>query len=168
MRIFKEEQRFGQLWIIVILVTSSIVPMILFIKAYNNNKMSLLDLIIASSLVIFSCLLIFVFKLTTKIDEEGIHYKFFPIHFSFKLIKWSDISEIYTRKYDAISEYGGWGCKGGILWKKSNGVAYNVSGEEGLQIITKEGKKILIGTKQIHLVDQCVHHYFNKNKETNV
>ncbi len=167
MRIFKEEQRFTQLWIIVVLVTSTIVPLVLFGKAYANNEMSLQSLIIASSLIILSCLFIFVFKLSTKIDETGIHYKFSPIHLNFKLIKWDDMEEIYTRKYDAISEYGGWGCKGGIFWKKSNGIAYNISGDEGIQIQTKEGKKILIGTQQIHKVNQSIN-YYTKNNKTNV
>ncbi|TCP24250.1 hypothetical protein EV195_10652 [Tenacibaculum skagerrakense] len=167
MRIFKEEQRFTQLWIIVVLVMSSIVPLVLSIRAYNNNEMSLKEVIIsASSIILLSFLFIFVFKLTTKIDEKGVHYKFSPMHFSFKLIKWNEMEKVYTRKYDALSEYGGWGCKGGIFWKKENGVAYNVSGDEGLQIITKEGKKILIGTQQINKVNQCINHYY-KTKETN-
>jgi hypothetical protein len=163
MRVFKEEQRFTQLWIIVLLVTSSIVPLILFIRAYANNKMSLREVIFASSLILLSFLFIFIFKLSTKIDQKGIHYRFAPIHFSSKLIKWKEMEDVYTRKYDAISEFGGWGCKGGIFWKKENGVAYNISGDEGIQIITKEGKKILIGTQQITKVDQCIKHYFKKD-----
>ncbi|MFY7670163.1 hypothetical protein ACOSP6_03675 [Tenacibaculum sp. MEBiC06402] len=162
MRVFKEEQRFTQAWIIVVLIMSSIVPLVLFIRAYTNNEMSLRQVIFASSLILISFLFIFVFKLSTRIDQKGVHYKFSPIHFSYKLIRWTEMQDVYTRKYDAISEYGGWGCKGGIFWKKENGVAFNISGDEGLQIITKEGKKILIGTQQITKVHQCINHYFNK------
>jgi len=46
-----------------------------------------------------------------------------------------------VRKYSAVSEYGGWGIKG-----TSNNRALNISGNMGIQLETKEGKKILIGT----------------------
>ncbi|CAL2082114.1 hypothetical protein [Tenacibaculum sp. 190524A05c] len=167
MRVFKEEQRFTQLWIIVVLVMSTIVPLALFARAYANNQMSLQDVIIASTLILASCFFIFVFKLTTKIDKAGIHYKFSPVHFSFKLIKWNDMEEVYTRKYDAISEFGGWGFKVNPFRKKNKSIALNIAGDDGIQILTKEGKQILIGTQQLTKVNQSIK-YYTKNNETDV
>ena len=167
MRIFREEQRFTQVWIIALLVISTIVPLATFIRAYINGQTSFQNVMIASSLLIVGCFFIFVFKLTTKIDEQGIHYKFSPIHFSYRLIKWKDMQKVYTRKYNAISEYGGWGCKGGIFWKRENGIAFNVAGNDGIQILTKEGKKILIGTQQLIKANQSIN-YHTKNNITDV
>lgn len=148
MKVFKEEQRFTQTWLIILLIVSAITPFILIIKEYNNDKMSLTSLITTIALIILSLGLIFFFKLTTKIDENGIHYQFFPFHFSLKTIAWTGIISAKVRKYDALSEYGGWGLKGGLLWNKSKGKAMNVSGDMGIQLELKNGKKLLIGTQK--------------------
>ena len=149
MKVFKEEQRFTQMWIIVLLISSAIVPLVIIFNEYYKNKDAFtgweLALIIAITLL--APVLIFVFKLYTRIDEAGVHYKFFPVHMRYKTIKWDAISKAYVRKYDAITEYGGWGFKGGAFWRKSRGIAINVSGDIGIQLELKNGKKILIGTK---------------------
>jgi len=38
MKVFKEEQRFTQLWLIVVIIFSSIVPIFVVIKEYVNNE----------------------------------------------------------------------------------------------------------------------------------
>ena len=96
--------------------------------------------------ILASALLIFIFKLTTRIDENGIHYQFFPFQFKLKLISWNEITRAYVRIYDPVGEYGGWGLKGG--WSKSKGKAINVSGDIGIQLELKTGKKLLIGTQK--------------------
>jgi len=50
-----------------------------------------------------------------------------------------------VRKYSPIGEYGGWGYR--VAGKRS-GVAYNISGNMGIQIELKNGKKILLGTRK--------------------
>ncbi|NNE30744.1 MAG: hypothetical protein HKN40_00090 [Winogradskyella sp.] len=66
----------------------------------------------------------------------------------FRVLKWNDINSAYVRQYDALSEYGGWGLKGGNLWKKSKGKAINVSGDIGIQLELNNGKRLLIGTQK--------------------
>ncbi len=152
MRIFTEEQRFTQLWLHILLIVSFIGPLVLVVNEYiqkeDKDTEALVGLVvlIASMALIYG--LIFSLKLKTRIDEMGIHFRFIPFHFSNKMIDWSTIENCYIRKYEAISEYGGWGMKGGKLWRKSKGVAYNVKGTTGLQLELKNGKKILIGTQK--------------------
>ena len=82
-------------------------------------------------------------------------HKIVRLSFPWNLIppKFSPISGIvlkdkaYIRKYDALTEYGGWGIKGGKFWKKDKGTAVNVSGDIGIQLELKSGKKLLIGTQ---------------------
>jgi hypothetical protein len=150
MRIFKEEQRFTQLWLIVLLAVSLIVPIAIVVKEYmqENSSMSTNELILTLSGILVSVAFIFFFKLTTRIDEKGIHYQFFPFHFKLKKIAWSEITSATVRIYDPIGEYGGWGLKGGALWSKSKGKAINVSGDIGIQLELKDGKKLLIGTQK--------------------
>ncbi|WP_295829761.1 hypothetical protein [uncultured Winogradskyella sp.] len=146
MRIFKEEQRFTQTWLIVIIVISLIVPLAIILK--EIDKLSTSEIIISIGTIILASGLIFLFKLTTRIDEKGIHYKFFPFHLKFKTVVWNDIENAYIRTYDAISEYGGWGIRGGALWYKAKGKAINISGNIGIQLELKDGKKLLIGTNK--------------------
>ena len=146
MRIFKEEQRFTQTWLIVIIVISLIVPLAIILK--EIDKLTTSEIIISIGTIILASGLIFLFKLTTRIDEKGIHYKFFPFHLKFKTVFWNDIENAYIRTYDAISEYGGWGIRGGTLWYKAKGKAINISGNIGIQLELKDGKKLLIGTNK--------------------
>jgi hypothetical protein len=80
--------------------------------------------------------------LHTRIDKDGIAYRFAPIHRKERFIKWSSIKVAYVRKYRPIAEYGGWGFRRG-----RSGIAYNTSGKMGLQLQLSDGKKILIGTQ---------------------
>jgi len=163
MRIFKEEQRFTQTWLMVLLATSAIVPLVIISKEYFKDKsMTLQEYTTTLAIVIVSLGFIFFFKLITRIDEAGIHYQFFPFHFSLKKITWSEIEKVNTRKYDAISEFGGWGLKGGVFWKKSNGIAYNVKGDIGVQLKLTNGKKILIGTQKRADIDLVLKNYEHK------
>ncbi|NVK51692.1 MAG: hypothetical protein HWD85_02065 [Flavobacteriaceae bacterium] len=164
MRIFKEEQRFTQTWLIVVLAISLIVSTSIMIKEYSkdNSTLSTTEFVLVLFGTISAPLIIFFFKLKTRIDEIGIHYQFIPFHFSKKTIVWSDIKSAYTRKYDAITEFGGWGLKSKVIWRKSRGVSYSVSGNIGLQLELISGKKILIGTQKQYEVDTVINTYKNK------
>ncbi|WP_272150264.1 hypothetical protein [Tenacibaculum aiptasiae] len=76
MKIFKEEQRFIQLWLIILLAISTTVPLVIITREYLNNKVSLYNFLGTLALVVFASGFIFFFKLKTRIDEQGIHYQF--------------------------------------------------------------------------------------------
>ncbi|MEO9570316.1 MAG: hypothetical protein ABJH82_02775 [Polaribacter sp.] len=164
MKIFKEEQRFTQTWLIVVLAFSVIVPITVITKEYleKDSNMSTNKFIITLAGVLISISLIFFFKLTTRIDEKGIHYQFFPFHFSIKLIPWHEISKAGIRTYFPISEFGGWGLKGGFFFNKGRGKAINVSGDIGIQLVLKNGEKLLIGTQKKEEAKQVLETYKNK------
>lgn len=150
MKVFKEEQRFTQTWLIVLLVISISIPIILMTQEYVKDKSSFDTTTYLMTLLGLLCSVafIFLFKLNTRIDELGIHYQFFPFHLSYRTKSWTEVQQAYVRKYDAITEFGGWGLKGGALWKKDKGKAINVSGDIGIQLEFLDGKKLLIGTQK--------------------
>jgi hypothetical protein len=88
-------------------------------------------------------LLFYFLKLETQITQEGIYIRFFPFHQKFKYFDWRFVNKSYLRKYKPLLEYGGWGIRYGF-----SGKAYNVSGNDGLQLEYGESKRLLIGTKK--------------------
>lgn len=165
MKVFIEEQRFTQTWLLVVMGFSLLVPIYVIINEYlnENSEMTTNEFIGTIGGIILVTAIIFIFKLTTRIDEKGIHYKFFPFHWSFKIITWSEISMAFVRNYDPIGEYGGWGFKGG--WSKSKGKALNVSGDIGIQLELKNGKKLLIGTQKENEAKSVLETYKSKIDE---
>ena len=140
---FYEIQRFRQwwLWLIILFVVGFSFYNLIENAAYFSTS----ELIITSSVSVFIFLLFFFTKLETKIDELGIRVRLFPFHLQFKYFPWKNIQKAYIREYSPIGEYGGWGLRLGLFGK---GKAYNTSGNIGLQIIFKDGKKLLIGTQK--------------------
>ncbi|MDB2571325.1 hypothetical protein N9X82_02500 [Polaribacter sp.] len=159
MKVFNEEQQFRQLWLMVLLGFSLLVPVGLIINEYIIDNTSMTNNEFLGSLIgiIASVLLIFIFKLSTRIDEKGIHYQFFPFHFSMKTLLWSEITKAEVRTYDPIGEYGGWGLRYSFNKKKGNAV--NVSGDIGIQLTLKNGKKLLIGTQKKEAVSRVLKTY---------
>ncbi len=147
---FTERQRFRQVWVWALLAGLGLLFVWAFIQQiimgipWGNNPASDTGLLLFS-LIPFGIIVLFLAaRLETRIDRKGISYRFFPFHRSWREIEWKMISRAYVRQYKPISEFGGWGVRYGSGSSK----AYNVSGNHGLQIELKNGKKILIGTIQ--------------------
>jgi len=161
MKVFIEEQKFNQPLVIAGLLIAFIA--IGFAPLNNWGKIatrSIGEQIGALSgivvLLIVATLFIFM-KLKTRVDEIGIHYQFYPFHFSYKIISWKLISKCYIRKYDAISEFGGWGIKFSFLQKKRK--SFTTKGNIGLQIELKSGQKILLGTQKKEELQRTLYNY---------
>lgn len=166
MRVFEEKQRFTQWWLHLI-VTLPISIMIIFfcvqwyVYAKPVDKVGASDYgeqVLTLVLLAGTALLVLIFRLQTTIDERGFHYRFFPFHLSEKSVSWYDIENCYTRTYSPIGEYGGWGIRG--LSKKNR--AYNVKGNQGIQLVLKNGNKLLLGTQHPEKAQQVIDKYFKK------
>ncbi|MFL3661264.1 MAG: hypothetical protein ACI6PN_05885, partial [Polaribacter sp.] len=72
MKIFKEEQRFTQTWLKIILAISLIVPIIVVSKEYleENSKITTNEFILTLVGITVSVAFIFFIKLKTSIDEK--------------------------------------------------------------------------------------------------
>jgi len=88
-------------------------------------------------------------QLTLKINTEGISFRYFPFHLKPSVYQWTSIEKAYIRKYDAFSEYGGYGVKT-RLWFKFKDKAYILNDKNrGLQLEFKNGKKLLFSSNKI-------------------
>jgi hypothetical protein len=108
----------------------------------SDNLIGLLIFILTFSFVFW---LIIKMKLEVKVTDEEIIYRFKPIIFKEKVISKNLIESYEVRKYNAIREYRGYGIRMGF---RKWGKAFNVSGNIGMQLYLKGGKKILFGTQR--------------------
>ncbi len=171
MLVFSEKQKFRQWWIWLALVAVTgfmvygIYQQTILKKPFGNNPVNDTVLILVS-LVPLIILVLFMFsELETEISDRGVSYKFFPFHWKSRTIVWEDIEKAFIRKYRPIMEYGGWGLRLGIF---GNGRLLSVSGNMGLQLILKNGKRLLLGTRKPEEVDQVIKRLMEKQTQNHL
>ncbi|MBD2752305.1 hypothetical protein [Spirosoma validum] len=132
---FTESQRFRQGWVWIIL---GFITLILVGSLYAadtwNDPMLLIEFIppLLISLLLYS------WRLDTRLDSEGIHYRIFPI-LSWRTISWNTVQSVSVSEYSFV----GYGIRWGFA-----GWVYNIAGNKGLRIIRPNGRQITIGTQR--------------------
>lgn len=91
--------------------------------------------------VLLVCAMVLALKLVTEVDERGVRIRLTPL--ASRRIAPEAIEAAYVRTYRPLLEYGGWGVRWG--W---SGRAYNASGNRGVQLVLKDGTRLLIGSQQ--------------------
>ena len=148
---FSEKQKVRQTWIFILVSIILLVwlwelvqQVILGIPLGQNPSPDWVILLIGLVPIFFVLLLIFL-RLETIVDEEGIHYRMWPLQGKFRTINKNEIAGWEVRKYRPMRDYGGWGIRIGF---QKNAVAFNMSGNLGAMFKLKSGKQILIGTRR--------------------
>jgi hypothetical protein len=155
--LFHEEQHLVRNWIILVvfpLTFLSVLPILygsfqqlVNDKPYGNAPVSDLAVILIN-VATFGILggvfgLLAYAKLDTDIERDTLQVKYRPFHRKTQVYNWSEVQSAEVRQYRPIMEYGGWGLRG---WGKNR--ALNAYGNMGLQLVFKDGKKLLIGTQK--------------------
>jgi len=148
--LFREVQYFRQpwLWFIVLGISSiaiySVVEQLILGRPFGDSPAS--DSLVLAVGIIFGVALPVLFygmNLTTEVREDGLSYRLFPFHRSFQRIGSSDIRHGQSVSYRPLRDYGGWGIRYG-----ADGKAYNVSGNRGVRLELRDGRRILIGSQR--------------------
>jgi hypothetical protein len=87
--------------------------------------------------------LLWIGRLEIEVRPDAVLVRFFPFHLHWRRLPAQELSECYARRYSPLWEYGGWGIRYG--W---SGWAYNLRGHEGVQLVFKNGRKLLLGSQQ--------------------
>jgi len=158
---YHEIQYFRQWWLIALIILIPIVFLYGTIRQlllgipWGNNPMSDTGLMLSlAAFILFGIWFIFFLRLEMLVDEKGIHYRFHGLHIKRYHLQWSEIKSIDARSYKPIREYGGWGIRYGF-----HGKAYNVSGNQGIQVETHGGARLLFGTQNPTEFMQVVQRY---------
>ena len=144
--LFEESQRFNQWWIWAIILGVMCVSVYALMETIQMGE-SLFNWTNFSGLIPVFIIpgLFYSLALKTRVEENGIYVRFIPFHLKEIFIAWDQLDECYIRTYNPLGEYGGGGIKYGL---GGAGKVYNVSGNQGLQLVFKDGARLLIGTKK--------------------
>jgi hypothetical protein len=165
--IYREEQRFGSWlrWLVVLSMALAVPPSIFSLINIPSEQGSpeilpIILLVVAGIFVPIAIAVLFLLlKLETEVRQDGLYVRYFPFHINFKRFTTEDLSEYYARKYKPLLEYGGWG----IRYSFRKGKAYNVSGNKGLQLVFKSGKRLLIGSQRAEELEEAIRSIMESN-----
>ncbi|QPH40131.1 hypothetical protein [Pedobacter endophyticus] len=150
---FEEKQALKIWWLYLVMGATTLPTIAILFSKYGPGLEGMKEMYFAPVFAALSpFLIVFLIqksKLKLKLTEAGFSYRYFPFHIKTKVLDWAAIEKAYIRKYDAFSEYGGFGV-GIRLWFKFSDRAYILNDKnKGLQLELKNGKKLLFSSNKI-------------------
>lgn len=155
---YEEVQRFDQwwFWLIILGCTALIWYMIIYGIVLGNEiggeeiEGGIISTLLLGLLGFAVPYLFLQLRLTIRVTSKEILIKYKP--FVNRNILISDIEKAQSREYRAVKEYGGWGIKG---WKRGK-IAYNVSGNDGVELTLKNGNTVMLGSKRSEELEKVI------------
>jgi len=87
--------------------------------------------------------------LRVSLTEQELTIRYVP--FTVRHIPLVEVTGARAREYGAIREYGGWGIRG-----SRDKRAYNVSGNEGVEVSLKDGRTVMIGSQRAQELERAI------------
>jgi hypothetical protein len=152
---FREEQRFRQIWLWALLMAVAVgvgFPALhelwnRFAARSTPGPGAMPDSVLLAATVL-TCiialglpLLFVVLRLEVTVGDNLVHIGFVP--FFTRTIRCDDIGSATARTYKPLRECGGWGIR-----SIRGGWAYTVSGNQGVELVLNDGRRVLIGSKR--------------------
>ena len=158
--IFREVQKFA-LWlrwlVYVSMILAVLISILALLKEFAQQRSPdtaeiIIAIVAGLGIPIVVAFLFLFLKLETEVRSDGLYVRFVPFHIRYKKFTPEDISEVFARTYHPLREYGGWGIRCSIR----NGKAYNTSGNEGVQLVLSNDKKLLIGSQMAQELEDAI------------
>jgi hypothetical protein len=168
MESFNEIQKFRVRWALLAIIALctlflyAIVQQIIFGKPFGLKPASNTTLILLTLIPLVLLVFVLSIKLKTTYSRAGIQYQFYPFQFKPTIIEWHQLSNAYLREYNSFYEYGGYGIRYGSS-KTGKAINTSQSSKIGLQVEFKNGRLLLIGTKNPEKIHGILKTYFIKN-----
>ena len=148
MTYFRETQRFRQPWYWAIQIPAlAAVGYIVFRqlvlgKPVGQHPASNMSLAIIAATVALFVVWFIKLELITEVRDDVLEVRFRGL-FVRRAIPLAQIRHFEAKTYRPIRDYGGWGVRRG-----AGGMAYNVSGNRGVELQLTDGKSLLIGSRR--------------------
>jgi hypothetical protein len=135
---FREEQRFRQPWLMILMAASTLVAA--WAGQVTNAGPWAVLAALALPVAIWAWLLSM--TLITEVRPEGLYVRF-KMLWPERIIPFNQIAKVEARRYRPILDYGGWGVRGIVPVK-----AFNVSGNRGVLLSLSNGQSLMIGSQR--------------------
>lgn len=132
-------------------------------EPWGNNpaETGTLYLILFFELILMGGIILLIYKMRLKVEikSDGFWFSFPPLAGKRRCIKKEEIAGFEVHTYHPVSEYGGWGIRGSRKNK-----AYNISGNVGVQLVLKNGRKVLFGTQESQAIEYAMKKMMNSER----
>jgi len=142
-------QRFRQWWVVVLALGLAALAWWLFVRQvvlgqeFGDNPAPDWAMWLLWAVIGVALPLTFMFaRLVLDVTDQEVVVRFVPL--TRRVIRLDEIESLEVRTYNALAEYGGWGIKG---WTGSK-MAYNVSGNRGVDLTLRDGRRIMLGSQR--------------------
>ncbi|HMI79589.1 MAG TPA: DUF6141 family protein [Ferruginibacter sp.] len=132
-------------------------------KPFGSKPAPDLVLILVEFFLLVFLFILLSLKLKTRINDNGIYYRFYPFQFKETFIAWHELKDAYMREYNSFYEYGGWGIRIGSS-KVGKAINTTASGKTGLQLKFNNGKLLLIGTRRPDEIQAIINEMISTGK----
>jgi hypothetical protein len=147
--LWREVQHFRQWWIwtgvlsVAVFMWVGFVTQIIIGHRYGSKPAPDVILIVFTALFgVGFPVFFFMLRLVTEVYADHLRVGLAP--FRRRAIRLRDIASAEAVTYHPLADYGGWG----VRWAGSRGMAYNVSGNRGVQLVLADGRRILVGSQR--------------------
>lgn len=149
MVLYREVQYMRRVWWVMLLIVAmtvlvwwGFVQQILLGEPWGSDPAS--DWIMWLIWLIFGIgfpLLFLIMRPIVEVSEESLTIHYIPL--TKRTVPLADIEDVAARTYKPLREFGGWGVRG-----SGHRQAYNVSGNQGVEVTLRNGDTIMIGSQR--------------------
>nr|WP_321498781.1 DUF6141 family protein [uncultured Methanolobus sp.] len=163
--IYREVQKFRQIWLLVLLLLTAgltwygAIEQLVYGHPFGTNPASDEGMIaiLAGMGIIFPIFMLSL-RLEVVVRNSGLYVKFFPLHLSFRHFPFNEIISAEVISYRPLRDYGGWGIRYG-----RNSKAYSISGNKGLMLEFRNGKRLMLGSQEPDVLKMSMEQGRNRN-----
>jgi hypothetical protein len=141
--VFRESQRVREPWAVVVVGAVALLFWLGLVGAIAKGEVAPAHAVLVALFGVALPAMVAAMHLVTEVRADGLYVRYAPFHLAPRRFAWADLASMQVRRYSPVGEYGGWGLRRG-----RGGWAYNVSGDVGLQLVTKDGRRVLVGTRE--------------------
>jgi len=143
---YEEEQRFTNVrWLWFVLILIILIPLLLTFNDKGMNQEEIITLLLSTLFAAVPVVATLLYsKLQLRIDDVGIHYKFFPGVWKWKTITKTEIESFEFSAMKSIFEKLECGYRRNLF---THSIRMNITGKKFLRMKLKDGSKIKIGSE---------------------
>ncbi len=160
-KIFKEEQQFGSIDIVLFILFFMLLTLgklVREVSVHNGSNTEGILCLLLLCLGVGSIWMLYSLKMKVAILEDGIKFKMTPWHNNAQKIAWNEVETCSVVKTSAAAQWHG----GNISFGRQK--IFSLSGRNGLHLVKKDGTEYFIGSRRLVELDEAVTSAFDAAK----